>query len=364
MVDKEYYLRLSRDAQENYYFYKEKAESSTVRREYTTSKRYDVSPFWYGRQSTVPGEVTDVESNTYYEFDIQNRLLISACDELIDGYAYTVYEENRITTRLYVTGELDSVKEYLIQDGFISRCVEYFPRFDKLHYEDYIYEGGRLIQVYQPLVDPYYYSHLVRTYFEYDEEGDLIRVLDGNKGVIYIKLSDEEATLLYKEVKERLKIALVKVIETVCIDLVDRRCCFLAIYLHGEAPAVYSTIFHPGLQYIREEQIENKEDIEFIWSSGEHPVNYQQELTDQELVTMLRTLIMYWHNTDNWWEESMALWQEVAYTVNETDWSDFPLLSEDFVLFVDWEGLDIIELEKSIPGHKMEILGSKGLLPK
>ncbi|WP_205419565.1 hypothetical protein, partial [Klebsiella pneumoniae] len=80
---------------------------------------------------------------------------------------------------LYLTGEIYSIKEYLIKDGFINRCVEYSPRFDKLQYEDYIYEGGNLVQVYQPVYENSpYYSSLVRTYLEYDKKGELTRVLD------------------------------------------------------------------------------------------------------------------------------------------------------------------------------------------
>ncbi|MCM3130609.1 MULTISPECIES: hypothetical protein [unclassified Paenibacillus] len=370
MIDKEYYLKLSKDAQKNYAFYKEEAEAAAVRREFTSNKRYDITPFWYGRESTVPGEVSEVETDIYYEFDSQNRPLISANDELIDGYTYSVYEENRITTRLYLTGELYSIKEYLIKDGFINRCVEYSPRFDKLQYEDYIYEGGNLVQVYQPVYENSpYYSSLVRTYLEYDKKGELTRVLDGDKGVIFVRMSTDEAALLREEVKEELKLALIEVVDAVCKGLVDIRCCFLAIYLHDEAHGVYSPIFHPGLQHIRDEQIENNKDFWTIWASGEHPVNYQQEISDQELITKLRTLIMYWHNTDTWWEEGMKLWHEVTYAINATVWSKYPLLSEllseDFVLFVDWEGLDVTkgELEKSIPLSKRKMLKSKGLLP-
>lgn len=367
MLDKEYYLKLSKEAQDNYKYYKEEAETSICRREYTVSKRYDISPYWYGRLSTVPGEITEEETDTYYEFDNHDRLRISACDELMDGYAYTVYEDNRIITRLYVHGVLDSIKEYLINDGFIKRCIEYSARNDKLQYEDYIYEGERLIQVYQPQYESNsgYFDHLVRTYFEYDEKGILSRVLDGTKGVIYVKMLAEEVALLREEVKKGLIVALIEIIGNVSRVLVDRSSCFLAIFLHDEAHAVYSPMFQPGLQNIRDEQVDNKKDYETIWNSGEHPVKYQQELTDQELIQKLRNLIMFWHNTDDWWEEGMKLWQEVAYSLNETNWSDYSMLTEDFIVFVDREGLDVTngELEKSIPLVKLELLRSKGLVP-
>ncbi|MOA59034.1 hypothetical protein D3C78_1835570 [compost metagenome] len=62
----------------------------------------------------------------------------------------------------------------------------------------------------------------------------------------------------------------------------------------------------------------------------------------------------------------MKLWQEVAQAVNETNWSQYPLLSNDFIVYVDWEGLDVIDgdLEASVPLLKLEVLRSKGLLPK
>ncbi|OXM14673.1 hypothetical protein [Paenibacillus herberti] len=61
----------------------------------------------------------------------------------------------------------------------------------------------------------------------------------------------------------------------------------------------------------------------------------------------------------------MKLWHEVAYDVNATNWSDYPLLTDEFVLFVDWLDIDVLDgdLEKSIPLWKLEILQSKGLLP-
>lgn len=347
-------------------FYKEEAESAICRREYTTSKRYDISPYWYARQGLVPGEIMEEETGTYYEFDNHDRLRISACDELIDGYAYTVYEENRMITRVYVRGILDSIKEYLIHDGFIYRCIEYIPLFDKLQYEDYTYEGGRLVQVYQPQYEnDVYYAHIVRTYFEYDEEGILNRVLDGTKEVIYVKMLSKEAEILRNNVKEGLIIALREIIGHVCEDLVNKSCCFLAIFLYGEAHGVYSPIFHPGLQKIREEQLKNNRNYYVIWSPGEQPVNYQKDLSDHELIQKLRTLIYYWHNTENWWEEGQKLWQEVAYALNEMIWSDYPLLTENFVVFVDWEGMDVLNggFEESVPLTKLEMLRSEGLFP-
>lgn len=92
-------------------------------------------------------------------------------------------------------------------------------------------------------------------------------------------------------------------------------------------------------------------------------MNYQKDLSDPELIQKLRTLIYYWHNTENWWEEGQKLWQEVAYALNEMIWSDYPLLTENFVVFVDWEGMDVLNggFEESVPLTKLEMLRSEGL---
>lgn len=367
MINKEYYLSLSKDAQDHYLHYKKEAESSVSRREYARDKLYDITPCWYGRESTVPGEITEEETDIYYEFDNRGRLRISACDELIDGYAYTNYEENRIITRLYVSSELYSIKEYTIHNGLINRCVEYSPRFDKLRYEDYLYEGEKLIQVYQPQYEGSagLYDHLVHTFFEYDEKGTLKQVLDGNREVIYIQMKAEEVALLRQEVKDRLTSRITEVISQITKVLVNDSCCFLAIFLHDEVEGLYSPIFHPGLQKVRDEQVRDKKDYWTIWNPAEHPVNNQQELIDRDLIRKLRTLVYCWHHSQDWWEEGVKLWQEVAYTVNESNWFLHPVLTEDFIVFIDWSGMDIVngDLEECVTPTKLEIIRSKGLLP-
>ncbi|MCP1182946.1 hypothetical protein [Paenibacillus sp. 1781tsa1] len=372
MIDKEYYAKLSQNAQENYTFYKEEAEASLHRIEYTTSKRYDISPYWFARQGEIPGDILDEETDTYYGFDKHDSIRISACDDLIDGYAYTAYEENKKTTRTYVNGMLDSIKEYLLQDGLIDRSVEYFPRFDKLEVEEYIYEGNILVQIYQPQYENNtYFDHLLRTYFEYDEQGILLRVLDGTKGVIYVRMSSEEALIIREAVKEELIRALKGIIGYLCENQSGKEYCFMSIYLHDEVHTVYSPIFHPGLQEVREEQIEIKHNDEeeyyyTIWNSGDHPMNDQQELTDQHLIQKLRTLIMYWRSNGDWWEEGKSLWKEVAYSLNEkTNWSDYSIMTDNFVVFVEWEAMDVMngDLQESIPPAKLEVLQSEGLAP-
>ncbi|WP_434752262.1 hypothetical protein [Paenibacillus amylolyticus] len=284
MINEEYYVKLNQDAADNYYFYKQEAEAQVHRREYTTSKRYDIMPYWFEREGLIVGERSEEETDTYYELDDQGRLLILACDDLIDGYTYVTYRDDLITTRTYVEGVLDGVKEYWLQDRHIGRSVEYVSRFNKINVEEYIYEGNQLVQVYQPQYENNeYYTHLVRTYFEYDEQGGLLRVLDGTQGVIYVEMADAEVQTLREMVKKELMLAVKQTMDTICESPAERAYCFLSIYLHDEVHAVYSPMFNPGWEEVREEQIEEKDEHDEyyyyrLWSSGEHPLNDQQEL--------------------------------------------------------------------------------------
>ena len=367
MIDKEYFVEISQEAQENYKLHKEEAEALLHRREYTTSKRYDISPYWYARQGEVPGDISYEETDTYYGFDQDGRIRISACDELVDGYAYTAYEDNKMTTRTYVDGVLDSIKEYLLQGGLIHQSVEYFPRLDKIDVENYIYEGTILVEIYQPQYENIdYYIHLLRTYFEYDEQGVLLQVLDGSKEVIYVRMSSKEALNLRETIKEGIILDLKEIIDDLCKNQPGKEYCFMSIYLHEEVHTVYSPIFHPGLQKVRKKQIVEEKDYYYLWNSGEHPVNDQQELTNRHLIQKLRALIMYWRSNGDWWMEGVRLWKEVAYALNEkTNWSDYSNLTENFVVFVEWEAMDVMngDLQESIPSAKLRRLQSEELAP-
>ena len=371
MNNKQYYVNLNADALKNYHFYKQEAEAKVHRREYTTSKRYDITPYWFERNGEIVGDISKEETDTYYEFDEQGRLLVLACDDLIDGYTYVTYQEHRITTRTYVDGTLDGVKEYSLQDGRINRSVEYVSQLEKINVEEYIYEGNTLVQVYQPEYEnDKYYTHLVRTYFEYDEQDVLLRVLDGTKEVIYVEMSATEAQTLRDTVKKELISAVKHTMNTLCETPSDRTYCFLSIYLHDEVEGLYSPVLHPGWQAVREAQVEGKDDRDeyyyyTIWSSGEHPVNDQQELENQELIGKLRTFIMYWRSRGEWFEEGKRLWQEVAYELNETtDWSDYSRLTDNFVVFVEWEAMDVMngDLHMSMPSAHLKFLQAEGLV--
>ena len=67
---------------------------------------------------------------------------------------------------------------------------------------------------------------------------------------------------------------------------------------------------------------------------------------------------------NNWWKESKKLWYEVALELNRKDLSKDGPFTEDFVIFIDEEGMELKDLVKSIPEEKLDLLRSKGLIGK
>ncbi|MCP1135222.1 hypothetical protein NKT34_18135 [Paenibacillus polysaccharolyticus] len=61
------------------------------------------------------------------------------------------------------------------------------------------------------------------------------------------------------------------------------------------------------------------------------------------------------------------MWQEVAYELNvTTNWPEYSKLTDNFVVFVEWEAMDIMngDLHASIPASKLELLQLEDLAPK
>ncbi|WP_434756643.1 hypothetical protein [Paenibacillus amylolyticus] len=89
-------------------------------------------------------------------------------------------------------------------------------------------------------------------------------------------------------------------------------------------------------------------------------------MEDHDLIQRLRTLIIYWRSRGDWFEEGKRLWQEVAYELNvTTNWSEYSKLTDYFVVFVEWEAMDVMngDLHASIPANKLALLQSEDLAP-
>ncbi|MEK3714590.1 MULTISPECIES: hypothetical protein [unclassified Paenibacillus] len=64
-------------------------------------------------------------------------------------------------------------------------------------------------------------------------------------------------------------------------------------------------------------------------------------------------------------KERQDFWQEIAYSFNEQDLTVQVPVTDDFFVYVHWEGIDIHngELQRAIPEAKLAVLQAKGLLP-
>ncbi|AKG35297.1 hypothetical protein [Paenibacillus durus] len=372
MIDSNYYMDLCVDSQQNYERYKKDAEENVVRTEFVEEKRYDLSPYWFERKTQQRGKVTNEDTGIYYGFDQDNKLRVTACDDLIDGYGYTSYGEDHIITRLYVNGILDSIKVFTGQQGKFERCVEYIVRhgleLEKSWYdvEEYIYEDDRLIQVHNPkYVGKELYKHLENTYLDYDENGELHQVFNGVQQLVYNNMTNQAALALRETLKAEVIRETENIFKATAEEINGEQVCFFSIYLDGDPlDNPLDPIYQPGFERVRVVQLEQNENQYFLWSAGEHPMYYQTGIKNEELRTKLHMLYVHWSLREDCYTERMKFWQEVAYSLNESDWSEYLPVTDDFVIFVDWEEVDFAQGEhlQGIPEHKQEILRAKGLI--
>jgi hypothetical protein len=103
-----------------------------------------------------------------------------------------------------------------------------------------------------------------------------------------------------------------------------------------------------------------------IWNSGEMPVEYQTIILDSEFLKKQEELVKLFGDAE--WEEGWQACQnlrfEVAKELNTYDWSDILSLTEDFIVYSDWEAIDVKnrDLLPSIPERKIEKLVKNGLI--
>lgn len=375
LIDVEYYLGLCEDAQRNYEKYKEEAEKSVIRTEFVDEKRYDLEPFWFECNTLHRGQLTDEDTGTYYGFDKDNKLRVTACDDLIDGYGYTCYESDHVITRLYVRGKIDSIKILYGRPGRFERCVEFIVR-NGLDFEnswhvlkDYIYEQDRLIQIIQPkYVEKELYEHIANTYLVYNELGELQHVYDGIQRLLYTNMNEQEVSELREITKKEVIKESRVIMERTFQQCKEEQLCFFVLYHSDDTlECAHNPLYVPGFEKVRVNQIKDNQNQFVLWSSGDHPTRYHIYNENQEVLKKLRTLNVRWSIEGDGWNcmnKSREFWQEIAYSLNEIDWSEHFFVTDDFVVFVEWEGIEIDmgEQLKAIPEHRQEKLRARGVL--
>lgn len=370
MINKSYYLSICKEAQDNMNAYKSEAEERVTSWEHTKGKRYDLTPYYFERKHESRARVLKTEGLTAYGLDQEGHIWITKNDYILDSYGYRSISENKLINRIYRKNVIDSIEEVVFENGLPIRYVQFIVRNglsleSSWHFEEYYeYEDQKIKTIKR---DEYWgYGQGERHYeyyLTYSDAGKLSQIKDQKNKVIYLDISNSEATALRSKIRSELIAESKNVLMNICELVCNKKICFVAIYLHDEPHAVCDPIFHPGLEEIRLEQLKQTLDINYIWSSGEHPVNYQETIKNKELLVQFERLIQYWEMKGKWWDEAKKLWQEIAQELNNEDWNKHCLLlTDDFIFFVDEEGLNVKkDLAKSIPADKLNLLKVKGL---
>ncbi|MDR6550133.1 hypothetical protein [Paenibacillus qinlingensis] len=380
MINKDYYFSLCKDAESNQVSYIEKAKSKAHRWEYTDWKRYDSTPYWFERNLEPRAPLMEIGAGIAYAFDENNNIcFISASQE--ECFEQT---DKHVINRRYWNGKVDSIEEIRIVDGLPVMYVEFIVRNgmnpgQEWHFEEeYAYENRMLVKIKR--TEYWYAGKTVRNrefQLEYDHLGNLSLIKE-NGAVIYNNLSSEQIIELRAEIVNGLIAESIHTIKKIGEKLRNDSVCFIGIYLHDEPQGPIDPIFHPGLQSIRDKQLLAGEDTWTLWSAGEHPVQYQESLSNEQLKNQFTLLMQYWQihsdwsqepqhpvlSNYTWWGESKALWQEVAMELNLINWESMIRTSESFVIFADEEAMDVAsgDLAKNVPANKLHILERMGLL--
>ncbi|MDQ0913876.1 hypothetical protein [Paenibacillus sp. V4I5] len=134
--------------------------------------------------------------------------------------------------------------------------------------------------------------------------------------------------------------------------------CFIALYRDDYDPLV--SLIQLGLVKYRQECFESSG---FSFNSGEQPAKYQSDLTDEKLKEKEKLLISMLNPDDyygEWWKQTEQIMFEVSMRLNEYEWNEMLDITDDFIVFVDWEAWEG-DLSVSVPKGKIENLIKKGL---
>lgn len=138
----------------------------------------------------------------------------------------------------------------------------------------------------------------------------------------------------------------------------DEKICFIALYRDDYDPLV--SLIQLGLVKYRQECFESSG---FCFNSGEQPAKYQNELTDEKLKEKEKGFISMFNPDDyygEWWKQTEQIMFEVSMRLNEYEWNEILDITDDFIVFVDWEAWEG-DLSGSVPKEKIDNLIKKGL---
>lgn len=172
---------------------------------------------------------------------------------------------------------------------------------------------------------------------------------------------------LFLELKQVLLREVPNVVQKIKLNEGDKVCYISLLGTDYEPVLGLITL---GIESYRNRMIEESgtDDKWYLWNSGEMPLNYQTSFEDQDQTFQLKqeTLMNLFGNEkwEEFWEDCQTLRFEVANKLNTYNWSDIIPTSDDFVVYSDWESIDVSQgdLVKSLPQEKIEILVEKSLI--
>lgn len=177
---------------------------------------------------------------------------------------------------------------------------------------------------------------------------------------------DKEQFLV--KLKHDLLIGIPDAVKTIKLDEGDK-VCYIALFGSDYEPVL--GLIQLGIESYRNKMIEESgtDNKWYLWNSGEMPVQYQTDLESEdpnflERQSTFKELFGGEENYEVWWEAAQDIRYEIAYELNNLDWSGMIPTSDDFVVYSDWESIDVDngDLVRSIPRKKYELLEKKGLI--
>jgi hypothetical protein len=199
MNTKQQFFTICEDAGDNYYEYVQKAKTEVIRWEFSKSKRYDLTPYWFERNIESPGALLDnYEEGCYkYGFNLDGKLCY--CETWFEE-CYQ-YSDERVINRRYKDGKIDSIELYSLRNGQPEAYVEFIVRNGLEHgkewyfEETYTHKEGML-----QLIERNQYRHdgqhqrLYKYYLQYRDNRDLMSIKSNNGKFIYKDIRPEELT--------------------------------------------------------------------------------------------------------------------------------------------------------------------------
>jgi len=123
-----------------------------------------------------------------------------------------------------------------------------------------------------------------------------------------------------------------------------------------------------GIKSCRDEMLQEGS-IDKLWKSGAMPCQYQIGLEKLPVsFAEKQEQFVDLHRNGDQWEDACDVCRqircEVAYQLNGLNWSTTIPVTDDFVVYSEWEAIDVKngDLERSIPKDKLSLLKERGLL--